>query len=181
MHSDFWFPLFRGRYKGSRCWAGTSISSRISRYINLKLTCSIFFLRHIDVHIQQFSIYTKLSKTRAFEKSVLSIVAYGVYLTRITSIAFTMNARHTRGLFAMKCITMCSDVNILKHFKHRFLYTNNTFLIKIAFKVNMRFFFFSVYLSLNMRVLQILCVKISFFSYSIHVSIIKHYPRCFFI
>ena len=62
--------------------------------LNLNLTCSIVFVRHNDVHIQQFSIDTKLSK-KAFEKSVLSIVAYGVCLTCITSIAFTMKARYT--------------------------------------------------------------------------------------
>ena len=145
VHSDIWFALLRGRYKGSKYWAGSSISSRISRYKNLKITCSKVFVCHNDIHIQQFSIYTKLSKTKAFEKSVLSIVAYGVYLTCIISITFTMNARHTRGLFVMKCITMWSDINI-KHFEHRFLYTKTTSLIQITFKVNMRFFFLSVYI-----------------------------------
>ena len=48
----------------------------------------------------------------AFEKSVLSIVAYGLYLTQFTSIDLTIHARHAHGLFAMKCITMCSDMNI---------------------------------------------------------------------
>ena len=47
-------------------------------------------MRHIDVHIQQFLINSKLSKSRAFEKSALSIVSYGVYLTCMTSIAFTI-------------------------------------------------------------------------------------------
>ena len=112
MHSDFRFALLRDQYKGSKYSAGSSISSRISRYINLKLTFSIVFVCHIDVHIQYFSIYTKLSKTMAFEKSVLSIVAYGLYLTCVTSIAFTIHARHAHGLFAIKCITMCLDMNI---------------------------------------------------------------------
>ena len=80
----------------------------------------------------------------AFEKPVLSIVAYGLYLTCVTSIAFNIHARRAHGLFAMKCITMCSDTNIW-HFKHRFIYTNNIALIQIIFKVNMRFFFLSVY------------------------------------
>ena len=40
MHSDCWFALLRDQYKGSKCWAGSSISSRISRYINLKRTFS---------------------------------------------------------------------------------------------------------------------------------------------
>ena len=111
MHSDFQFALLRDHYKGSQCWAGRSISSRISRYINSKFTFSIFFVCHFDVNIEKFSIYTKLSKSMAFEKSVLSIVAYGFYLTCVSSIAFTIHARHAHGLF-VKCITMCSDMNI---------------------------------------------------------------------
>ena len=100
------------QYKGSKCWAGSIISSRISRYINLKLIFSIVFVCHTDVHIPLFPIYTKLSKTMAFEKSVLSIVAYGLHLTCVTSVAFTIRARHVHGLFVIKCITMCSDMNI---------------------------------------------------------------------
>ena len=56
MHSDFRFALHRNQYKGSKCWAGGSISSRISRNKNLKFTWSIVFDSHIDVHIQLFSI-----------------------------------------------------------------------------------------------------------------------------
>ena len=48
----------------------------------------------------------------AFENSVLSIVAYGLYLTCVPSVAFTIHARYAHGLFAMNCITMCSDTNI---------------------------------------------------------------------
>ena len=44
MHSDFRFALIRDQYKGSTYWAVISISSRISRYINLKLTFSIVFV-----------------------------------------------------------------------------------------------------------------------------------------
>ena len=44
MHLDFRFPLLRDQYKGSKWWAGNSISYRISRYINLKLTFSIVFV-----------------------------------------------------------------------------------------------------------------------------------------
>ena len=82
--------------------------------MNLKFTFSIMIVSvsHNDIHIQQFSIYTKLSKIRSFETSVVSIVAYGLYLPCNTSIAFTINARRARGLLAMKCITMCSDINI---------------------------------------------------------------------
>ena len=49
----------------------------------------------------------------AVEKAVLSIVAYGLHLTCVTSIAFTIQVRHAHGLFAMKCITMCSDYEYL--------------------------------------------------------------------
>ena len=79
----------------------------------------------------------------AVEKSVLYIVAYGLYFTCVTSIAFTIHARHAHGLFAMKCITMCSDMNI-QNFKHRFINANNISLIQTLLKVNMRFFFLSV-------------------------------------
>ena len=48
----------------------------------------------------------------AFEISVLSIVTYGLFLTYVTSVAFTIHARLAHGLFAMKCITVCSDMNI---------------------------------------------------------------------
>ena len=112
IHSDCRFAFLGNQYQGSKFWAGSSISSHITWYINLKVIFSIVFVCHIDVHIQQFSIYTKLSKTMAFEKSVLSIVAYGLYLTCVTSIAFTIHARHARGLFVMKCIKICSDMNI---------------------------------------------------------------------
>ena len=46
------------------------------------------------------------------KNSVLSIVVYGCCLTCVASIAFTIHARHADGLFVMKCITMCSDMNI---------------------------------------------------------------------
>ena len=59
-----------------------------------------------------FQFISNCQKTMAFEKSVLSFVAYGLYLTCVTSIAFTIHVRHVSGLFAMKCITMCSDMNI---------------------------------------------------------------------
>ena len=48
----------------------------------------------------------------AFETSALSIVAYGLDFPCVPPIAFTINMRHARGLFAMKYITMCSDMNI---------------------------------------------------------------------
>ena len=137
MHSDFRFALFKGRYKDSKCWTGSSISSRISWYINLKLTFSIVFVRHNDVHIQQFSIYTKLSKTRAFENSVLSIVAYGLYLTCISLvyhlyITLTINARHTHVIYLQWNVSQCvqiwifniSNTQILFH-KHYSFDTNH--------------------------------------------------------
>ena len=52
MHSDFRFAVAKDQYKGSKCLAGSSISSRISRFINLKLTLSTVLVCHIDVRIQ---------------------------------------------------------------------------------------------------------------------------------
>ena len=51
-------------------------------------------------------------KTMALEKSVFYTAAYGLYPTCVDSIDFTIHARHAHGLFAMKCITLCSDMNI---------------------------------------------------------------------
>ena len=62
-----------------------------------------------------FQFIPNCQKTMAFEKSVLSIVAYGLYLTCVTSIAFIIHVRHDYGLFAMKYITMCSDMNNIKY------------------------------------------------------------------
>ena len=44
----------------------------------------------------------------AFENLVLSIVAYGLYLACVTSVAFTIHARHAYGLFAMSKIEKVS-------------------------------------------------------------------------
>ena len=112
-HYDFWCSLFMGRYKVSKCWAGSSNSSRISWYINLKLTLSLVFVRHNDVHISNFQFIPNCQKPGYLKNHsiVLSIAAYGLYHTCIASIAFTINVRHASGLFAMKCITMCSDIS----------------------------------------------------------------------
>ena len=95
----------------------SSISSRISRYINLKLTFSIVFVCHSDVHIQLFSIYTKLSKTMAFEKSVLSIVAYGL----LSHLRYLYRFYHSR---AARAWSFCNEMyhNVLKLYC-RYLYT----------------------------------------------------------
>ena len=62
MHSDLRFALLWGQYKGSKYWARSSISSRISRYIDSKVAFSIFFVRHIDVHISNFQFIPNWQK-----------------------------------------------------------------------------------------------------------------------
>ena len=42
MHSDFRFALLRDQYKGSKYWAGSSISSRIIRCINFNSHLALF-------------------------------------------------------------------------------------------------------------------------------------------
>ena len=37
---------------------------------------------------------------------------YGLDFPFVPHIAFTINMRHTRGLFAKKCITKCANMNI---------------------------------------------------------------------
>ena len=57
MHSDFRFALPNDQYKGIKCWAGSSISSRISRYINLKLTFSIVSCNISMFTFSNFNLY----------------------------------------------------------------------------------------------------------------------------
>ena len=71
----------------------------------------------------------------------------------ITLYMLTVNAWHKHGLISKKCITMCSDMNS-KHLKHRLIYRNNTSLIHITFKVDMRFFFLSVYIVTQIHVVK---------------------------
>ena len=59
-----------------------------------------------------FQFVPNCQKLWHLKKSALSIVAYGLDFPYVPPIAFTINMRHARGLFAMKCITMCSDMNI---------------------------------------------------------------------
>ena len=91
-----------------------------------------------------FQFIPNCHKLWHLKKKFFLLLHTACYLTCVTSIALTIHVRHTHSLFAMKCITMCSDMNNL-HFKHRFIYTNNISLIQILFKVNMRYFFLSVY------------------------------------
>ena len=111
----------------------------------------------------------------AFEKSVLFIVAYGLYPTCVTSIAFTIHARNAHGLFAIKCITLCSDMNIY-HFKQRFIYTSNISLIQILFKANMRFFFLSVYYLLN--IIIELCNRSCWWRFCVVTLLFVFFCRC---
>ena len=53
---------------------------------------------NIDVHIKLFSIYTKMSKTRALAKSVLSVATYGIFAL---ALRLSLNAVHKHGLVAM--------------------------------------------------------------------------------
>ena len=81
------------------------------------------------------------------------------------------------GLFAMKCIIMCSDMNIW-HFKHRFIYTNNISLIQIWFKVNMRFFFLSVYIP-AMFIASLYLIRIRRAYFHAESSLIHGYSYCY--
>ena len=62
MHSDFRFALLRDQYKGSNYWAVRSISSRFSRYINLKLTFSIVFVSILMFTFSNFQFVPNCQK-----------------------------------------------------------------------------------------------------------------------
>ena len=98
--------------KGSNCWAGSSISSRISRYINLKLTFSIVFVCHILMFtFSNFQFIPNCQKLLHLKNQFFLLLHTACHITCVTSITFTIHVRHAHGLFAMKCITMCSDMN----------------------------------------------------------------------
>ena len=72
MHSDFRFALFRGRYKDSKCRAGSSISSRISWYINLKLTYEAEFIQSL-LSTGRKQLASRFNFTYRYIDDVLSI------------------------------------------------------------------------------------------------------------
>ena len=148
MHCDFRFALFRGQYKGSIYWAGSSISSRISRYINLKLTFSIYSFRALYwCSHSVISIYTKLSKPIAFNKissfyCFIRLVShlrylYRFYLSRATRTKSVCNEMY-HNVFRYEYLTFQTQFHLHTQKK--------TSLIQILFKVNMRFFFLSIYI-----------------------------------
>ena len=62
MHSDFRFAVLRDQYKGSNYWAVSNISSRISRYINLKLTFRIVFVSVLVFTFSNFQFVPNCQK-----------------------------------------------------------------------------------------------------------------------
>ena len=62
MHSDFRFAVLWDQYKGSNYWAVSSISSRISRYINLKLTFIIVFVSILVFTFSNFKFLPNCQK-----------------------------------------------------------------------------------------------------------------------
>ena len=62
MHSDFRFALLGDQYKDSKSWAGSSISSRISRFINSKLTFAIVFVPILMFTFSYFQLISNCQK-----------------------------------------------------------------------------------------------------------------------
>ena len=104
MYSDFRFTLLRDQYEGS------IVQQEAGTY--LKLTFCIVFVCHIDVHIQQFSIYTKLSKSMTFKK--ISFFYCCIWL--VSHLRYFYRFYHSR---ATRTLSVCNEMH---HFVFRYEY-----------------------------------------------------------
>ena len=80
MHSDFRFALLRNQYKGSNYWAVRSISSRFSRYINLKLTFSIVFVSILMFTFSNFQ-FVPICQKRWHLKNQLFLLLHTAWIS----------------------------------------------------------------------------------------------------
>ena len=144
MQSDLWFALLRDQYKGAKCWAGSSISSRISRYMNLKLTFSIVFVRqkigpYWCSHSVNFNLYQIVKNY-----GIWKISSFYCFIRLVSPLRYLYRFYHSRATRTWSVYNGMYH-NLFRYFKRRFIYTNNISLLQILFKVNMRFFCLSVY------------------------------------
>ena len=145
MHSDFRFALLRNQYKGSKCWAGSSISSRISWYLQFKNhTKHSLRVPYWCSHPVIFNLYKIVKKYGIWKISSF------YYCIRLVS-----HLRNLYGFYHSRPTRTWSICNEMYHNVFRYAYltfqtdsfTQTIYLwYKILFKVNMRFFFLSVYI-----------------------------------
>ena len=85
-------------------------NSRISRYINLKITFSIVCVRHLDVHIKKFSIYTKLSQIQ----SIWKISSLYCCIRLASHLFYFYRFYHQRATYTW---SVCNDIydNVLRY------------------------------------------------------------------
>ena len=75
-----------------------------ARYKRNELEIGLFEKKSVGSRLKTCSFHQWPSLTHARP--------YGLDMSYVPPVAFTIKMRHTRGLFAKKCITMCADMNI---------------------------------------------------------------------
>ena len=106
------------QYKDSKCWAGSSISSRIIRYINLEITFSIVFVPYWCWHSVIFNWYQNCQK-------------YGIW--KISSfyccVQLVSQLRYLYRFYHLHATRLWSDCNEMYH--NVFRYEHLTFQTQI--------------------------------------------------
>ena len=143
MHSDFRFALLRDQYKGSNYWAVRSISSRISRYINLKLTFSIVFVSILMFTFSNFQFVPNCQKLWHL-KNQLFLLLHTAWISLAYPILPLPLTCDTHVVFLQWNVSQCVQIWIF-NISNTDSFTQNISLTQILSKVNMRFFFLSVY------------------------------------
>ena len=109
MHSDFRLALLRDQYKGSNHWAVSSISSRISRYINLKLTFSIVFVSILMFTFSNFQFVPNYQKLWHL-KNQLFLLSHTAWIFLAYPLSPLPLTWHTHVVFLQWNVSQCVEI-----------------------------------------------------------------------
>ena len=107
MHSDFRFALLRVQYKGSNYWAVSNISSRISRYINLKLTFSIVFVSILMFTFSNFQFVPNCQKPWHLKNPLFLLLIWISLAYPLSSLPLTCD---THVVFLQSNVLQCVEI-----------------------------------------------------------------------
>ena len=109
MHSDFRFVLLMDQYKGSNYWAVSSISSRISRYINLKLTLSIVFVSILMFTFSNFQ-FVPICQKLWHLKNQLFLLLHTAWIFLAYPLSPLRLTRDTHVVFVQWNVSQCVQI-----------------------------------------------------------------------
>ena len=153
MHSDFRFALLRNQYKGSNYWAVSSISSRISRYINLKLTFSIVFVSILMFTFSNFHFVPNCQKLWHL-KNQLFLLLHTAWISLAYPLSPLPLTCDTHVVFVQWYVSQCVQIWILTFQTHILLhkqYIFDTNIIQSEYAYLFPFSIFIVVKTLNRR------------------------------